>query len=125
MERHVRADLPVVDRRRKAPLGKRAAPYLLAAPASLWLFVFFLVPLVTMLSLSVQTCDPFTLACRLTWHVGIFGQTLVPEPAAATQSVYHALDAPVEAVLTDKNANIPALLQQANDAAQQAISSGS
>ena len=55
---------------------------------------------------------------------GIFGQTLVPEPAAATQSVYHALDAPVEAVLTDKNANIPALLQQANDAAQQAISGG-
>jgi spermidine/putrescine transport system permease protein len=76
VERHVRADLPVIERRRKSPLGKRAAPYLLAAPASLWLLVFFLVPLVTMLSLSVQTCDPFTLACRLTWHVGIFGQTL-------------------------------------------------
>jgi len=54
--------------RRRARLGKRVAPYLLGAPASLWLTVFFVVPLVTMLSLSLQTCDPLTLACRLTWH---------------------------------------------------------
>ena len=38
---------------------------------------------------------------------GIFNQKLIPEPAASTQSVYHSLDAVVEAVLTDKNANIP------------------
>lgn len=44
------------------------APYILGAPAWLWLTIFFLVPLFTMLSLSLQTCDPFTLACRLTWH---------------------------------------------------------
>ena len=42
----------------------------------------------------------------------------VPEPAASTQSVYHSLDAVVEAVLTDKNANIPQLLNEANSAAQ-------
>ena len=30
----------------------------------------------------------------------------IPEPAASTQSVYHSLDAVVEAVLTDRNANI-------------------
>ena len=55
---------------------------------------------------------------------GIFGQRLIPEPAAATQAVYHALDAVVEAVLTNKNADIQSLLQQANQQAQQAISSG-
>ena len=55
---------------------------------------------------------------------GIFSQQLVPEPEASTQAVYHSLDAVVEAVLTDKNANITSLLQQANTAAQQAISSG-
>jgi multiple sugar transport system substrate-binding protein len=55
---------------------------------------------------------------------GIFSQTLVPEPAASTQSVYKALDAVVSAVLTDKNANILQLLDQANAAAQAAISQG-
>ena len=54
----------------------------------------------------------------------IFGQQLIPEPAASTQSVYHALDPVVEAVLTDKNANVQSLLNQANDVAQAAISAG-
>ena len=44
----------------------------MGGPAVLWLAVFFLVPLVTMLSLSVQTCDSVTLACRLTWHFAEF-----------------------------------------------------
>jgi multiple sugar transport system substrate-binding protein len=55
---------------------------------------------------------------------GIFSQQLIPEPEAATQSVYHALDPVVEAVLTDQNANIQSLLQQANQAAQTAIKQG-
>ena len=55
---------------------------------------------------------------------GIFNQKLIPEPAASTQSVYHSLDPVVQAVLTDKNANIAQLLQQANSAAQDAISQG-
>jgi multiple sugar transport system substrate-binding protein len=55
---------------------------------------------------------------------GIFAQRLIPEPPASTQSVYHALDASVEAVLTDKNANIASLLADANSAAQSAISQG-
>jgi multiple sugar transport system substrate-binding protein len=54
----------------------------------------------------------------------IFSQRLIPEPAASTQSVYHALDPAVEAVLTDKNANVQSLLKQANDVAQAAISAG-
>ncbi|HEV8461561.1 MAG TPA: hypothetical protein VGQ38_12700, partial [Gaiellaceae bacterium] len=56
---------------------------------------------------------------------GIFNQTVVPEPAASTQSVYHTLDAPVEAVLTDRNANIVQLLNQANSTAQDLIKRGS
>ena len=55
---------------------------------------------------------------------GIFKQTLVPEPEASTQSVYHALDAVVEAVLTNKNTNVVQMLQQANTEAQQAIQQG-
>jgi multiple sugar transport system substrate-binding protein len=55
---------------------------------------------------------------------GIFEQNLYPEPAASTQSVYHALDPVVQAVFTDKNANISALLAQANDVAQKAIREG-
>ena len=68
------------------------------------------------INVSQSQVKPFT--------SGIFAQRLVPEPPASTQSVYHSLDAPVEAVLTDKNANIADLLAQANSAAQSAISQG-
>ncbi|HEY2044644.1 MAG TPA: extracellular solute-binding protein [Jatrophihabitans sp.] len=54
----------------------------------------------------------------------VFDQPLGAEPAASTQSVYHALDPVVQAVLTNKNANIDSLLKTANDAAQAAISQG-
>jgi ABC-type glycerol-3-phosphate transport system substrate-binding protein len=56
---------------------------------------------------------------------GIFQQNLYPEPAASTQSVYHSLDPVVQAVFTDKNANIRSLLDQANSVAQAAIKAGS
>jgi multiple sugar transport system substrate-binding protein len=56
---------------------------------------------------------------------GIFKQTLIPEPEASTQSVYAALNAVVEAVLTNKSTNISAMLQQANAQAQAAIEQGS
>jgi multiple sugar transport system substrate-binding protein len=56
---------------------------------------------------------------------GIFKQNLYPEPAASTQSVYHALDPVVQAVFTDKNADIVSLLDQANGVAQSAIKAGS
>jgi multiple sugar transport system substrate-binding protein len=55
---------------------------------------------------------------------GIFQQKLIPEPEAATQSVYHALDAVVEAVLTNKNTNVVQMLQQANASAQSDIQQG-
>jgi multiple sugar transport system substrate-binding protein len=55
---------------------------------------------------------------------GIFSEKLIPEPEASTQSVYHSLDAVVEAVLTNKDTNVVQMLQQANGEAQQAISQG-
>jgi len=48
----------------------------------------------------------------------------VAEPAASTQSVYHALDTVVQAVLTQKGADIDQLLKSANGAAQSSISQG-
>jgi spermidine/putrescine transport system permease protein len=54
VERHLQPDLPDVaaperrKRRSKAPFG-------LAAPALLWLLVLFVVPMIAMLSLSLQT----------------------------------------------------------------------
>jgi hypothetical protein len=55
---------------------------------------------------------------------GIFKQNLYPEPAASTQSTYHALDPVVQAVFADRNANISSLLAQANEVAQKAIRDG-
>ncbi len=95
----------------KQPVGVPALPVFNKAQydlASTWIKPYINVPLAQM--------KPFTSR--------IFGQQLVPEPEASTQSVYHSLDAVVEAVLTDKNANIPQLLQQANSTAQGLISQG-
>jgi multiple sugar transport system substrate-binding protein len=55
---------------------------------------------------------------------GIFKQKLIPEPEASTQSVYAALNAVVEAVLTNQSTNIQQMLQQANAQAQAAIKAG-
>jgi spermidine/putrescine transport system permease protein len=65
----------------RARLGKALAPYLLSLPAGLWLLALFLIPLVVMLSLSLQTCNFGTGACVMTWHWGEFPQQL---------SLYHA-----------------------------------
>jgi spermidine/putrescine transport system permease protein len=62
-------------------LGKALAPYLLSLPAGLWLLLLFLIPLVVMLSLSLQTCNNATGACVMTWHWAEFGQQV---------SLYHA-----------------------------------
>ncbi len=96
----------------KQPVGVPALPlfnkaqYLLA---NSWIKPYINVPIAQM--------KPFL--------TGIYNQQVVPEPEASTQSVYHALDAVVESVLTNKNTDIQSMLQSANAAAQQAISSGS
>jgi ABC-type glycerol-3-phosphate transport system substrate-binding protein len=95
----------------KQPVGVPALPVFDNAQydlANTWIKPFINVPLAQM--------KPFT--------TGIFNQKLVPEPEASTQSVYHTLDSVVEAVLTDKNADITSLLAQANSTAQGLISQG-
>jgi len=54
----------------------------------------------------------------------IFDQPLVTEPVVHTQDLYAALDPVVQAVLTDKNADINALLDAANKAIQAKIDAG-
>ncbi|RUR03506.1 ABC transporter substrate-binding protein [Labedella endophytica] len=49
---------------------------------------------------------------------------LVPEPATKAQEVYALLDPVVQAVLTREDADIPALLESAQSAAQSAIDAG-
>lgn len=52
---------------------------------------------------------------------GIFEQTPVGEPKSHTQEIYALLDSVVQAVLTDENADIDALLTQADKDAQALI----
>jgi hypothetical protein len=95
----------------KQPVGVPALPVFNKAQydlANTWIKPYINVPLGQM--------KPFT--------TGIFAQSLVPEPEASTQSVYHSLDAVVEAVLTNQNADIESLLKAANSEAQTAISQG-
>lgn len=56
-------------------LGARLVPYLLGLPAWLWLAIFFVVPVVTVLSLSLQTGNPDT-GYALTWHFSEFGHVI-------------------------------------------------
>jgi spermidine/putrescine transport system permease protein len=66
----------VTRRRPRARLTKVLAPYLLSLPAGMWLLILFLIPLVVMLSLSLQSCNNATGACVMTWHWAEFGQQL-------------------------------------------------
>jgi spermidine/putrescine transport system permease protein len=74
-------------------LGKRLSPYLLTLPGGLWLLIFFLVPLFTMLSLSLQTGNPITGVFHLTWHWAEFGQQLSLYHTQFLRSVAYALTA--------------------------------
>jgi spermidine/putrescine transport system permease protein len=71
-------------------LRTRLVPYMLGAPAGLWLTVFFLVPLVTLLSLSLQTCNTLTLECRLTWHWQEFPSSIAEYHTQFGRSVLYA-----------------------------------
>jgi ABC-type glycerol-3-phosphate transport system substrate-binding protein len=54
----------------------------------------------------------------------IFDQPIVTEPTVETQKLYAALDPVVQAVLTDKNADIDALLAAANKQVQDILNQG-
>jgi spermidine/putrescine transport system permease protein len=67
VEQRVPADLQLLSKKRRPRAGKRLAPYLLVLPGGMWLTIFFLVPIVFMLSISLQTGNIFD-GFRLTWH---------------------------------------------------------
>ena len=55
MERHLQSDLPVVEEAPERRRRRSKAPYGLASPALVWLLVLFVVPMIAMVSLSLQT----------------------------------------------------------------------
>lgn len=95
MERHVRTDLSGLAPD-EAPPARRArrrfqpAPYLLGLPAILWLAILFIVPMFTMLSLSLQTCDPATFACTMTWNFGEFSHVISQYHEQLIRSIVYA-----------------------------------
>src|SRR5437588_11216808 len=52
-------------------MRQRLAPYLLGLPGGVWLAIFFVVPLIAVLSVALQTGNPDT-GYSLTWHFGQF-----------------------------------------------------
>ena len=91
MEQPLRTDHGVagLERRRKR-LGRIAAPYLLVMPGGIWLLALFLIPLVTMLSLSLQRCNGATGACTMVWHWGEFPHELSLYHTQLLNSLYFA-----------------------------------
>jgi spermidine/putrescine transport system permease protein len=76
VEQHLRTDSDGVDEppiRHGKKWGSRLAPYGLIAPGGLWLLIFFLIPMVAMLSLSTQT-GSVDAGYSQTFHFGIFSQ---------------------------------------------------
>ncbi len=92
MEQLVRPDHSgrVTPRGPRVRLSKAAAPYLLSLPAGFWLVALFLVPLIVMLSLSLQRCNFGTGACVMTWHWGEFWQQLSLYHTQFATSIYFA-----------------------------------
>lgn len=79
MEQHLRADHPVLART-SARLGKHLAPYALIGPGAAWLGIFFVIPMFTMLILSLETPLPshgfINAGYEFTWHFAEYAQAL-------------------------------------------------
>lgn len=71
MDLDLRPDHPVVSSKRRTGL----VPYLLSLPAALWLGVFFVLPLLTILSVSLMTGNSID-GWTLTWNFSIFGDAI-------------------------------------------------
>lgn len=89
MERHVPSPRAGVARRGRR-VRRASRPYFLLFPGGTWLLVFFLVPIGTMLSLSLQTGDPITASFRLTWHWAEFPEQLTMFHTQFVRSVLFA-----------------------------------
>jgi spermidine/putrescine transport system permease protein len=75
VEQRLAADLQFLKPARKR-LGPRLAPYGLIAPGGLWLVVFFLVPVLFMASISLQSGNFFD-GFRFTWNFSNYSDSIV------------------------------------------------
>jgi spermidine/putrescine transport system permease protein len=67
-----------------------AIPYLLLLPGGLWLIFFFLLPMLTMASVSVQE-GSLSQGYRLTFNIGIFGEVLGKNSTQFLRSLEYGL----------------------------------
>ncbi|MDP9225841.1 MAG: ABC transporter permease [Actinomycetota bacterium] len=93
MEQHLRTDLHVVKKPRRR-LGKRLAPYLLVAPGGTWLLLFFLIPILFMASVSLQTGDLYQ-GFKMTWHFGTYLDVIKQYHVQLVRSLLYATIATV------------------------------
>lgn len=83
---------------RQTGTGRKATPYILLAPGMLWLAIFFLVPLIFLLSQSLQSGnveDGYT----LTWSFGNYATALSSFWPQFVRSFVYAIIATVAALL--------------------------
>jgi spermidine/putrescine transport system permease protein len=66
---------------------RNLVPYLLLAPGVLWLLVFFLIPIITAVSASVQT-GSLDMGFDVTWNWANYGQTF----SQYSNDVWHSLE---------------------------------
>src|SRR5664280_3145040 len=60
----------LTSRKTRGSFGKTVAPYLLSLPAGVWLVLLFIIPLGSMLIMSLEPCSPASGVCVMTWHWG-------------------------------------------------------
>jgi spermidine/putrescine transport system permease protein len=77
---------------------KRSTPYLLLLPAGVWLVIFFAVPLVFLISQSLQT-GSLTTGYALTWNVGVYPEAVTQYSEQLLRSLVYAASATVLALL--------------------------
>lgn len=97
MERYFRARLPDLTKRR-AGGGRKTAPYFLLLPGGLWLAIFFLIPIVVMASISLQTGSLET-GFALTWHWQNFTDGISTYHTQLIRSIEYGLIATVAALV--------------------------
>ena len=77
---------------------RRAVPYLLLTPGGLWLLIFFAIPMLTMLSVSLQQGSLAT-GYELTFNFDIYPSTLAANSVQFIRSVEYGLIASIVAIL--------------------------
>lgn len=88
MELPVRADLPVLEGTRR--VGRRLAPYLLSLPGTVWLILFFVIPMAVTAFISLESGDLFT-GYQFDWNVANYAASLAAYGPIFIRSVEYGL----------------------------------